>query len=403
MKILQINAVGQSASTGRTCKELAEYINTRTGHRCYTAFAVGTADEYSYVIGNKWDRKLHGLLSRITGKQAHFSKGATKKLLTWMDELQPDVVHLRNLHGNYIHFPLLMQYLTRKKIPVVITLHDCWFFTGKCCHYTTVGCLSWQDGCHDCPRLRNDNVSWFRDATKKLWWEKKRLFEALPSLTVTGVSQWTVEEAKKSFLQCAQKIRRIYNWIDLDAFCPGEPSQELREQYGILGKHTVLAVASGWGESKGLSGLISLANSLGKAYTVCLVGALPAQMELAGNMCHIPPTSSVEELAGLYRLADVFVTLSPEETFGKVSAEALACGTPVVCYDSTANKELVGPGCGAVLPLGDLEGVAEAVKKICTEGKQNYTGVCRAFAQKNFGKEDRIRDYLSLYEEISRK
>ena len=396
MKILQINAVGQFGSTGRTCKELAESLNKTGEHTCYTAFSVGTVDEYGYQIGNRMDAKLHGFLSRLTGKQAHFSKSATKKLLRWMKQLQPDVVHLRNLHANYIYMPVLLKYLAKEDIPTVITLHDCWFFTGKCCHYTVTGCSKWQTGCHHCSRLKKDNPSWFVDATRQLWKEKKRLFEAIPRLAVVGVSQWTVDEAKKSFLRCAKKIERIYNWIDLETFRP----QENAEKPVPDDKKMVLGVASGWSNAKGLDSFLKLSERLGEEYVICLVGIMPEGLQLPQWMMHIPATDSPQKLAELYTVADVFVTLSAEETFGKVSAEALACGTPVVCYDSTANKELVGPGCGAVHKMGDLDAVEASVRKICQRGKEAYSEACRTFAQENFKKEDRIRDHLKLYEEI---
>lgn len=400
MKILQINAVGQYGSTGRTCREVAEAVNAMEGNSCYTAFSVGTVNEYGYRIGSKFDTKLHGLLSRLTGKQAHFSRYATKKLIKYMRQLQPDVVHLGNLHANFIHFPMLMKYLAQEDIPTVLTLHDCWFFTGKCCHYTVDGCFKWQTGCHDCPRLKKDNASWFVDATKQLWEEKKALFEAVPRLAVIGVSQWTVDEAKKSYLRCAKEIVRIHNWIDLDVFYPREQTQQLRQQYGLQDKKIVLGVASGWSASKGLNDFRKLAERLGQDYVICLVGTMPEGTELPDNMLNIPATSSTDLLAQLYSMADVFVTLSAEETFGKVSAEALACGTPVVCYDSTANKELVGEGCGAVHPLGKLDAVEASVRQICEEGKAAYSQKCRTFAAGNFAKKDRMKDYLDLYQRI---
>lgn len=400
MKILQINAVGQEKSTGRTCLELARYLNKTQEHSCYTAFSVGTADEYGYQIGGKLQAKLHGLLSRLTGRQAHFSACETGKLLAYIKKLRPDVVHLRNLHANFIHFPMLMKFLAKEDIPTVITLHDCWFFTGKCCHYTVTGCYRWQTGCHACPRLHQDNVSWFADATAQLWQEKKRLFEAIPRLAVTGVSQWVVNEAKQSFLTCAKEITRIYNWVDLETFVPRDNKEQVLQRFGLAGKCVILGVASSWSREKGLQDYLTLARELGDEYAVCLVGSIPERTVLPSNVHHVPTTNSPRELSELYSAADVFVMLSAEETFGKVSAEALACGTPVVCYDSTANKELVGEGCGAVHPLGDMNALADSVRAICAEGKETYSEACRAFAEANFRKEDRISDYLDLYQRI---
>ena len=403
MKILQVNAVGQYGSTGRACRELEQYVNTYTPHCCYTAFSVGTENEFSYRIGGRLDAKIHGLLSRISGKQGHFSKIATRKLIRWIEKLKPDVVHLGNLHSNYIHFPALMKYLAHADIPTVITLHDCWFFTGKCCHYTVDGCDRWQTGCHHCPRLKKDNISWFVDATNQLWNEKKELFEAIPRLAVTGVSQWIVDEAEKSFLRCAREVIKICNWIDLDVFTPVTTAAQTRARLFPGKKYVVLGAAAVWSEAKGLREFVKLAGALGEEFAVCLVGKMPKGIANLGEVHHIPPTQSLEELAELYTMANVFVTLSAEETFGKVSAEALACGTPVVCYDSTANKELVGKGCGAVHVLGDLDGIEASVRRICRDKKEIYTDVCRSFAQRNFAKEDRIKDYLDLYHRICEK
>lgn len=399
MKILQINAVGQLGSTGRICNEFASYVNNYTDHTCYTAFAQGILDQYSYQIGNKIEWKKHAFFSRLTGKQAYFSRKGSQKLIEYIKCLQPDIVHLHNLHGNYIHFPMLINFLAENKVPVVLTLHDCWFFTGKCTHYTVDRCYRWIDGCHDCLRLKKDNRSWFHDATPKMWKEKKRLFESIPNLAVVGVSEWITGEAKKSFLSCAKEIVRIYNWVDLDVFYPQniiELSKELRSKK----KYVVLGVASFWSKNKGLYDFIELAKQIQDIATVVLVGNLFTKEKFPDNLIHIPATESVETLVQYYNAADVFVTLSLEETFGKVSAEALACGTPVVCYDSTANSELVGDECGAVVSPNNLHSVELAVREILRNKKSRYSEKCRDFAEKNFKKKDRIKDYLNLYEKM---
>ena len=400
MKILQINAVGQTKSTGRTCREIQAYLNDRTEHECRTVFAQGTKDQFSFQIGNRFEWKIHALLSRITGKQAHFSRIGTSRLLRYMDDYHPDVVILRNLHTNFIHFPKLMKYLAAHDIAVIAVLHDCWFFTGKCSYYTTTGCMRWKTGCHHCPRLKIDNPSWLFDATPSLWKEKKKLFEAIPRLAVVGVSDWVTNEARVSYLSCAKEILRIYNWIDLDVFCPQNDTDGLRKRYNLENKKVVLGVATFWGRIKGLSAQCTLAEKLGKEYTVVLIGKRCGGFKLPENIVSIPPTDSAEKLAKWYSLADVFVTTSLEETFGKVSAEAVSCGTPVVCFDSTANRELVGKGCGKSVKAGDLDEMLDAVIEICQNGKSRYQTACRSFAVKNFSQGDRIKDYIALAERL---
>ncbi len=403
MKIVQINAIGQGLSTGRTCSELQAYINQNTKHTCYTAFAQGAEDQYSIKIGGRFDWKLHGLFSRVFGKQAYFSCRSTKKLLKKLDNINPDVVVLRNLHGNYINLPMLLKYLAKNNIATVTVLHDCWFYTGKCTHYTVDKCYKWQTGCSNCPRLKKDNPSWFFDKTEKMYNDKKALFSAIENLSVVGVSDWITKEAEKSFLNTAKNIIRIYNAVDLNTFSPQNSGETLREEYNLTNKKVVLGVASGWSNAKGLDIFNSVAKALGDGYIVALVGQMPEEAVLADNVINIPPTKSVEELAKLYSMANVFVTTSLEESFGKVSAEALACGTPIVCFDSTANKELVGEGCGYCVAPKDLDAMVAAITNICVLPKENFTAVCRAYAQENFDKEKNIKQYISLFEKVSHK
>ncbi len=400
MKILQINAVYRKGSTGRTCKELSEYING-TDNTCYSVYAYGSTDNsYTHRMSTSTDIRFHSFMSRLTGKQGYFSVLSTKRLINYINDLKPDVVHLRNLHGNYINLPLLLEHLADKDIPTVVTLHDCWFYTGKCCHYTVTGCYKWKQGCYKCPSLRKDNKSWFIDATASMWKRKKQLFEKIPRLAVVGVSDWITSEARESYLSCARILRRIYNWIDLNVFYPKDETEDVRHRLNITGKKVILGVASFWDDSKGLKDFVSLSRILSDDYVIVLIGRLNADIELSRNMIHIPVTESLSELTEYYSMADVFVTLSVEESFGKVSAEALACGTPVVCCNSTANPELVGNGCGRVVEPGDINAFAAAVYELSNKDKKEISSHCRSFAEKNFNKNDRIEDYLSLYREL---
>ena len=212
MKILQINAVNAIASTGRNARELGDFLLSQ-GHDSVIAYSKGPSLDKNreFIIGNNIDEKLHGLLSRISGMQGYFSRGATKKLLSFMDEYSPDVVVLNNLHANYINLPLLLGYLAKKDIATVAVLHDCWFYTGKCCHYTAKGCYKWKESCGACPQLKKYNKSWFFDRTEKMLADKKKLFGAIPRLAVVGVSDWITEEARKAPVFTNAKIfKRIW-------------------------------------------------------------------------------------------------------------------------------------------------------------------------------------------------
>ena len=401
MKVLQINAVNKIASTGRNASELGEFLQ-KNGHSSIIAYSKGPSvvPENEYRIGSNADTKLHGLFSRIFGKQGYYSKGATKKLLRYMNDYAPDVAVLNNLHGNYINLPMLLKYLAKKDIATVVVLHDCWFYTGKCCHYTSDGCYKWKDKCGNCPSLKKYNKSWFFDRTAKMQRDKKELFGNIPRLAVVGVSDWITNEARQApVFENAKVFERIYNWIDTDVFAPCDTA-DLREKMGLTDKKIILCVASGWSSEKGLDTILELSGKLNESERLMLVGNVDANVSFSKKVIRIPATNSVDELAMYYSMADVFVQPSIEETFGKVSAEALACGTPIVCFDSTANPELAGDGCGAVVPVGDSEKMLEEIRNIIKNGKQKYSQKCREFAVGNFSKDRNIEEYISLFNSL---
>lgn len=398
MKILQINAVYNIGSTGRINADFQNYVNNRTEHICKTVFSYGGTKNDGYVMGSKLDRNVHGLLSRFFGKQAWFSKGETRKLISFIEEYSPDIIQLGNLHGNYINFPMLMKYIAKKDIATVFTLHDCWPFTGKCCHYTVDACFRWQTGCHDCPRLRKDNESWFLDRTAQLWKEKRELLGDLPRLAIVGVSKWIVNESKKSPLtENARIFTHIYNGIDESIFKPTK--SDIREKYNLEDKKILLGVASGWMACKGLNDIVELSKKLPDDCQVVLVGNMVEPLPEC-NIINIPATENVEELVKWYSAADAFINMSKEETFGKVSAEALMCGTPVVCYNSTANPELVGENCGYVCDSDSVDAFKELVMKVLSNGKSVYSESCIAFANNNFNIEKNHKEYIKLYEAL---
>ena len=289
MKILQINSVYRISSTGRTTFELDEFL-TAQGHETYVANGENKVlGKNVFYIGTNWDHKLHALLSRVSGLVGYFSTLHTKKFIKTIESISPDVIHLRNLHSNYIDIPLILSYLSKNKIPTVITLHDCFFYTGRCTHYTLDNCDKWQNECGTCPRLKKDNKSWFFDNSKKMLREKKQLFGSLEKLAVIGVSDWITEEAKKSILQNAMIIKRIYNWIDLEIFKP--------EQNSFSPDFIILGVASFWSKDKGLDKFIELASLLSDKMKIVLVGKLNKNIDLPGNVVSVKETKQYEGIS----------------------------------------------------------------------------------------------------------
>lgn len=402
MNILQINAVNAIKSTGRTSLELSNYFNERQ-HYCVTAYSMGPSinEKNEFVIGSSLDRKVHALFSRLFGMQAYFSRNATRKLIAYMKKFSPQIVILRNFHSNYINLPMVLKYLAGNDIPTVAVLHDCWFYTGKCCHYTVDGCYKWKSGCGKCKSLKKYNKSWLFDLTRKMVRDKEKYFSAIPRLGVVGVSDWLTGEAKEApVFKNAKTIKRIYDWIDLEKF-KNVDSESMRKDLGLLNKKVILCVASLWSYDKGLRTVLTLSKKLSFDEKIVMLGNVPAEAELNDKIISLPATNSIQELTELYSMADVFFQPSLEETFGKVSAEALSCGTPVVCFNSTANPELVGKGCGSCVEVGDIDGIYNEINKILSEGKTTYSKSCRKFAEENFDMSKNLSEYVKLFEELN--
>ena len=396
MKIVLINAVYGIMSTGRTYMELQDFLQKK-GHECVVVYGNqrGNYPETLYM-GNTLDHKCHALLGRITGKGGCYSSLPTRRLIRFLKDYQPDVVHLGNLHGNFINIPMLLKFLGENDIVTTVTLHDCYFFTGGCMHYTSNGCYKWKSECGKCPHYKSQN-SWVFDRTKELQGYKIKYFNSIRRLGVIGVSEWILNEATQSpvFSNAAVSVK-IHDWIDLKIFHPcGDTA---KEQLKITGKKMILGVASGWGPKKGLYDFIELSQMLNSDYKIVLVGKMPEDTSLPDNILSVPATENVQELVGYYSAADVFVQLSKEETFGKVVAEALACGTPAVVYDTTASPELVEDGCGiAVNVSAGIDGIYNAIMEVMSDPKEKYSTFSRGKAMDSFEQERCCNEFLNLW------
>ena len=124
MKIVQINAVYQYSSTGRMTQQLHEYM-TAKGIKSYVAAGNVRSNNSDMIkLGSRFEDKLHGLLSRITGRQGYFSLFSTYLLIRKLKKIKPDLIHLGVLHSNCINLPMLLNYIAEKNIPLAITLHE---------------------------------------------------------------------------------------------------------------------------------------------------------------------------------------------------------------------------------------------------------------------------------------
>ena len=407
-KLLQINpVVRENTSTGKIMRALGE-LAMDAGWASYIAYSrardgVPAHSSQLVPVGNKLDLGIHWLATRLLDAHGLASRRATRQLIRHIREIDPDIVHIHNVHGYFLNYPLLCRFLAQRGKPVLWTTHDCWLFTGHCYHYSAAGCDRWKTGCHDCPQKSAFPKSWLRDRSRRNWEDKRAAFAGIPTLRLVAVSQWMKGELAQSFLRDVP-CQVISNGIDLQTFRPRpEEAVPVRKRHGIAAPHFYLAVASLWLPEKGLSDLAGLAGRLAADEQLVLVGRMSEEQRasLPREVITIARTEDAGALAALYTAADALVNPTWQDNYPTVNLEAIACGTPVVTYRTGGSVESVTPDTGIVVEQGDVAGLADALHRIREKGKEAFSRPCREYALAHFSKEDRFKDYISLYENLT--
>lgn len=399
MKILQINSVCGYGSTGRIATDLYDIL-IEEGHECCIAFGRGEAPEgYNVIkIGNKFDFYGHLLKTRLFDLHGFGSKRATKKLIKQIKEYNPDVIHLHNIHGYYLNIEILFEYLSTIDIPVVWLLHDAWSISGHSTHFEL-------DFNNDVPKSntkKHQNMeypkSYFIDNSKKNFLKKEKLFTQVKNMTIITPSNWLAKIVEKSFLSI-YSIKVIHNGIDLSKF--KVTLSNFKENNGLGDKKIILGVASIWTEKKGLTYFNQLEKRLNNEFKVVLVGIKTQQLNMLDkNILAIPRTETIEKLAEIYTAADIFVNPTLEDNFPTTNLEALACGTPVITFDTGGSSESLNEQTGIIIEKGNFQSLYESVLNFKYQNKNSME--CRCQAQK-FDKGNVYNKYLTLFSSLVNK
>ncbi len=365
MKVLFINMVCGTGSTGKICAELAEKFE-KEGHEVKIAYGRHAYvpekyQKYAIRIGTDMGVKLHAIKTRLTDKHGLGSKKATKAFLQWAEDYSPDLLWLHNIHGYYINYEMLFEWIKKHpEMEVKWTLHDCWAFTGHCSYFTMVNCDKWQTKCQKCPQKESYPATKLLDNCDNNFERKKKAFTEVKNMTLITPSKWLADLVKQSFLK-EYPVEVVNNTIDIDVFKP-TPS-DFRTRFGLENKKIVLGVASVWEKRKGLEDFIQLSALLDENYVIVLVGLNDQQLKnLPKNIIGIKRTNGQKELAEIYTAADVFLNPTYEDNYPTVNLEAKACGTPVVTYRTGGSPESVD--LENVVDVGDVKGMYVRIKSI---------------------------------------
>ncbi|MEH7225241.1 glycosyltransferase, partial [Bacillus sp. JJ1566] len=282
--------------------------------------------------------------------------------------------------------------------PVVWTLHDCWPFTGHCAYFDYVNCNKWITGCENCPQKNSYPASSLRDNSKNNYLMKKNLFNGVKNLTIVTPSEWLANIVKKSFIK-SYPVEVINNGIDLNVFKP--TSSTFRESHGLLDKFILLGVANVWDKRKGLEYFLEISKKLKDDEIIVLVGLKDQQIKsLPKNIIGISKTDSPHELAQIYSACDIFINPTLEDNFPTTNLEALACGTPIITFNTGGSVESVDEDCGFVVTKGAIKEILEKKDIIKEKGKHNYFTNCINKSINNYDKNDKFAQYIELYKKV---
>lgn len=397
MKVLLIDVNCKNSSTGNIVYNLYNYINS-SGDEAAVCYGRGPKIEEKNIFkfGIDAETYLHALLTRITGFTGCFSFFSTRRLIKYIKEFNPDVVHIHELHAYFVSIKPLVNYLKRRNIPLVWTFHCEFMYTGKC--GVAYECQRYLIGCGKCPHLQSYPKTMFFDFTHYMWKQKRKILSDYPKLVIVTPSKWLASRSKNSFLK-GKDIRVIHNGIDTNIFKPCSNREELKTKYGIEAEKIVLSVASHitTDNNKGARFIYKLAEQLvDENIHFILVGADEREIKKQGNITIVPTIIDKNELAKVYSGADVFLICSEKENFPTTSMESQCCGTPVCGFDVGGVRETIATD-AYLSTFGDIQSLK---KNLILALNTSYNP---SIARLVLGKERMLDEYYKVYKTITRE
>lgn len=408
IKVLQINTVYKNGgSTGRIVYDLKS-IGEKNNIMMYVAYGY----EYSKLLEEDYikTKKLEGILelkwnilkTRLFAHHGFYNLRATTRLIRYMDEIKPDIIHLHNIHNHYVNIAMLFDYIKKHNIPVVWTLHDCWSFTGWCAYFDLAKCDKWKSGCKgECRCLHDYPFTWFFNRSQQNFLDKKRTFCGVKDLTLITPSQWLADLTRESFLN-DYPVEVINNGVDTDIFKP-KTDNNIRSKYGVpQTTKVILALMSGFNKRKGAEYLLKLPDLLSDNECLVIVGISNRQKKMLPrkHCIGITRTDNVNDLASIYSTADVFINPTLEDNFPTTNIESLACGTPVITFRTGGSIESVDDTTGLIVSQGNLNELLISIRSIISKGKGEYKDACIEKAKVQYNKAKQYQKYIELYQQI---
>ena len=382
MKVLHINFAGGCGGAAIAAKRISKALNASgINSEVWVARDEGDAQGVRCIkslLSQKLDSAKNILVQKgikYLGIKAELSVNLfPSQLIQLLNASDADVIHLHWINAEMISIPQLAK--IRK--PVVWTLHDMWAFCGAE-HYTmstryisgyqksenrgqlparralqlgertenkgqnTEGRRQkTEEGTADNFQLSTSNYLPKVDLDRWVFKRKRKHWANWKPYIVTP-SSWLTDCARKSMLLGYLPTGVIPNCLDLELFKPMNQAA-CRKRFGLpVDKKLVLFGAVSPSEQrKGGDMLEEALKKLANQELELVVFGAAQGPQLAGLKTHWIGRVSVEQqMVQLYNSADVMCVPSRQEAFGQTASEPLACGVPVVAFDTTGLKDIV--------------------------------------------------------------
>lgn len=398
MKILQINCVYGSGSTGHLVRELHTAMQSE-GIDSTVLYGRGKAPKDKGVYKTCPDLYAKGckLISMCTGLRYGSCLISTAALERRILREKPDLVHLQCINGNFVNIYRLVKWLKTNSVPTVITLHAEFPFTANCSH--AYDCDGWLHGCTSCPDGRRASGA-FIPRTGASFKKMQDAFFGFEHLTVVSVSPWLERRASGSPILGAAEQRVILNGVDTDVFCPQDTS-ELRSELKLSPGQVLLYVTADFDPDpkhhKGAYYMLELARRLREKNVTVLVACnrCADNADLPDNVRMLGRIDDSSLLARLYALADATLVTGRRETFGMPCAESLCCGTPIVGFEAGGPESISLPEYSSFVPYGDVYALEKAAQHLMAQGFAPET--VAAAASSVYSAAEMTRRYIELY------
>lgn len=400
MKVLQVNCVYQKGSTGKIVSDIHAELKNRgiTSIVCY-----GRGEKINekniYKVSSELYSKFNQIRAKCTGLLYGGCFFSTNKLCSIIQREQPDLVHLHCINGYFVNIYRLIQWLKRRNIRTVITLHAEFMHTANCGY--ALECEKWKTGCGKCPRNKTEIGSLLFDSTHRSWRKMKRAFDGFDNLAVVSVSPWLMERAKQSPILADKKHCVIFNGLDTDIYKIYD-TQELRQKHGLTDEKIIFHATSCFSADpnhiKGGHFVLKVAEALkNEKIKILVAGSYSPEIKIPPNMIMLGLITNQTLLAQYYSMADVTLLTSKKETFSMVCAESLCCGTPVVGFKAGAPEQISLADYSTFVEYGDIRNLEVAILKRLLDKEINKEPIARK-AKDSYAQKYMIDKLLDLYQ-----